>query len=343
MPRCLITGGAGFIGSHLADALLADGQTVRVLDDFSYGNPANLTQAGPSPPTPLPRRGEGSHTQAGPSTPTPLPRRGEGSDTSSGIELMRGSVTDADAVQKAVAGCEVVYHLAAIASVTKSVETPLLSHDVCATGTLQVLDAARKNGVRRVIFAGSSSAYGDQPGDVRSEDDPLMPLSPYAAAKLAGEHYCSAFSAVYGLETVRLRFFNVFGPRQDARSPYSGVIALFIAAMKAGKAPTIFGDGKQSRDFVYVADVVQAMRLAADAKSAVGRVYNIGTGNAVTILELVQHLNDLLGTRLQPMHQPPRAGDVRVSQASIKRAQAELGFQPKVSFRDGLAKTLGSV
>ncbi len=306
MPRCLVTGGAGFIGSHLVDALLANGETVRVLDDLSYGNRANLTQA--------------AHR----------------------IELIHGSVADADVVRKAVADCEVVYHLAAIASVTKSVETPILSHDICATGTLQVLDAARRCGVRRVVFAGSSSAYGDQPGDVRSEDDALMPLSPYAAAKLASEHYCSAFTAVYGLETVRLRFFNVFGPRQDARSPYSGVIALFIAAMKAGKTPTIFGDGTQSRDFIYVADVIQALRLAANVTGAVGRVYNIGNGKSVTILELVQHLNDLLGLRIQPIHQPLRAGDVRVSQASIERARKELGFQPTVSFRDGVANTLAA-
>lgn len=304
MTRCLVTGGAGFIGSHLVDALVAAGQTVRVVDDFSSANPGNLSQV------------------------------------MSRIELVQGSVADPEAVTKAVAGCEVIYHLAAIASVTKSVEAPLVSHDVCATGTLQVLDAARRQGVRRVVFAGSSSAYGDQPGDTRREEDPLMPLSPYAAAKLASEHYCTSFTAVYGLETVRLRFFNVFGPRQDARSPYSGVIALFIAAMKAGKAPTIYGDGLQSRDFVYVSDVVQALRKAAEVSGAVGRVYNIGTGRAVTILELVEHLNALLGTEVAPIHKPPRAGDVRVSQASIERARAELGYQPIVSFREGLAKTM---
>lgn len=302
MAQCLVTGGAGFIGSHLVDALLKDGHSVRVLDDFSSGSLANLAQA-----------------------------QGR-------IELIRGSVTDPEAVRNVVAGCEVVYHLAAVASVTKSVETPALAHEVCATGTLNVLDAARQLGVRRVVFAGSSSAYGDQPGDARSEDDALIPLSPYAAAKLAGEHYCTAFTAVYGLETVRLRFFNVFGPRQDAKSPYSGVIALFSAAMTQGKAPTIFSDGLQARDFVYIADVVQALRLAADAKAAVGRVYNIGTGGSTTVLELVKHLNDLLGTRIEPIHQPPRAGDVRLSQANIERAQKELSYQARVSFREGLAK-----
>jgi UDP-glucose 4-epimerase len=301
--QCLVTGGAGFIGSHLVDALLAAGESVRVLDDLSTGNLANL----------------------------PANR----------VELIRGSVADPDVVQKAVVGCEVVYHLAAVASVTKSVETPALSHAVCATGTLHVLDAARKLGVRRVVYAASSSAYGDQPGDSRSEDDALIPLSPYAAAKLAGEHYCTAFISVYGLETVRLRFFNVFGPRQDPTSPYSGVIAIFSNLMKQGKTPTIFGDGLQARDFVYVADVVKALRLAAEAKNAVGRVYNIGTGKSTNLLELVQHLNEILGTTVKAVHQPPRTGDVRISQASIRRAQAELGYAPAVSFRDGLAKTLG--
>jgi UDP-glucose 4-epimerase len=301
--QCLVTGGTGFIGSHVVDALLAAGESVRVLDDLSTGNLANL----------------------------PADR----------VELIRGSVVDADVVAKAVAGCEVVYHLAAVASVTKSVETPALSHAVCATGTLNVLDTARKLGVRRVVYAASSSAYGDQPGDSRTEDDALIPLSPYAAAKLAGEHYCTAFTSVFGLETVRLRFFNVFGPRQDAKSPYSGVIAIFSDLMKQGKTPTIFGDGLQARDFVYVADVVKALRLAAEVKNAVGRVYNIGTGKSTNLLELVQHLNAILGTKIEASHQPPRAGDVRISQADISRARTELGFGPSVTFRDGLAKTLG--
>ncbi len=302
--RFLVTGGAGFIGSHLVDALLAVGNQVRVLDDFNTGNPANLAQA------------------------------------AGRVEIIRGSVTDPRIVDAAVAGCDVVFHLAAIASVTKSVETPLLSHEVCATGTLNVLDASRRLGVRRVVYAGSSSAYGDQPGTDRFEDDPLIPLSPYAAAKLAGEHYCVACTSVYGLETVRLRFFNVFGPRQDAKSPYSGVIALFIDAMAKGKTPTIFGDGLQARDFVYVANVVQALRLAAESKNAVGRVYNIGSGGSSTILDLVAHLNELLGKKIAPIHQPPRAGDVRLSQACIKRAIEELGYNPTVTFREGLAKTV---
>ena len=241
-------------------------------------------------------------------------------------------------MRQAVADCEIVYHLAALASVTKSVETPAASHDICATGTLNVLDAARQLGVRRVVYAASASAYGDQPGDRRTETDPLIPLSPYAAAKLAGEHYCTAFTSVYGLETVRLRFFNVFGPRQDAKSPYSGVIAIFIAAMKAGKIPTIFGDGLQARDFVFVANVVQALRLAADT-GRVGHVYNIGRGHSPTILDLIRDLNEALGTRIQPIHESARAGDVRNSLADISRARADLGYVPTVSFRDGIART----
>lgn len=302
MDKCLVTGGAGFIGSHLVDHLVKQGHTVRVLDDFSTGNRANLAGAP--------------------------------------VEIVDGSVADAKAVAGAVAGCKVIYHLAAIASVTKSVEEPLVSHEISATGTLRLLEAARKSGVRRVVFAGSSSAYGDQPGAVRNEDDLLLPLSPYAAAKLAAEHYCSCFTAVYGLETVRLRFFNVFGPRQDAKSPYSGVIALFIAAMSAGRAPTIYGDGLQARDFVYVENVVHALLQAASSTQAVGNVYNIGNGQSTTILELAANLNRLLGAKIQPIHAPARAGDVRFSQADISRARRDLGYDPKVSFAEGLARTL---
>jgi len=307
VSTCLVTGGAGFIGSHLAEALVKQGHTVRVLDDFSSGKEDNL---GP---------------------------------VKGAVQLYQASITSADAVRQAVAGCDIVFHLAALPSVTKSVESPLASHDACATGTLTVLDAARHANVRRVVYAASSSAYGDQPGDVRRESDPLVPLSPYAAAKLAGEHYCQCCTAVYGLETVRLRFFNVFGPRQDAKSPYSGVISLFSAAMARGQTPTIYGDGLQTRDFVYVADVVQALVKAAQAPRASGNVYNIGTGQSVTILDLVKHLNDLLGTSLQPVHGPARAGDVRHSLADIALARRDLSFEPQVSFREGLARTLTAV
>lgn len=306
MRSCLVTGGAGFIGSHLVEGLLGAGWRVRVLDDFSTGNPANLA---------------------------PFAER---------IELVRGSVADPAVAVAATAGCEVVFHLAAMPSVVLSVEKPLQVHEVTATGTLNVLDAARRQGVRRVVYAASSSAYGDQPGVARTETDALLPLSPYAAAKLAGEHYCQACTAVYGLETVRLRFFNVFGPRQDAKSPYSGVIALFIAAMSAGRAPTIFGDGQQARDFVYVANVVQALLSAADAPAASGNAYNIGNGQSTTIVELVRDLNNLLAADIRPTFAPPRAGDVRLSRADITRARADLGYDPKVPFRDGLARTLAA-
>lgn len=304
MSLCLVTGGAGFIGSHLVEGLLSRQHQVRVLDDYSTGNPSNLA---------------------------PVRDR---------IDLVEGSISDAGLVRRAAAGCEVIYHLAALPSVVLSVQDPIQSHAITATGALHVLDAARHAKVRRVVYAGSSSAYGDQEGEGRRETDALIPLSPYAAAKLAGEHYCQCFSAVYGLETVRLRFFNVFGPRQDAKSPYSGVIALFIAAMKQGKAPTIFGDGLQTRDFVYVANVVQALLRAAEAKNASGKVYNIGNGVSTTVLQLVDTLNELLGTSLRPNLQPPRGGDVRHSQADISLARRDLGYEPSVSFRDGLAMTI---
>jgi UDP-glucose 4-epimerase len=302
----LVTGGAGFIGSHLVEALVAGGHAVRVLDDFSTGQGDNLRS---------------------------LQDR---------IEVISGSVTEVGAVRAAVAGTAWVFHLAALASVQRSVEEPGPTHEVCATGTLNVLDAARRAGVRRVVYAASSSAYGDTPGMLRIEDDPLAPLSPYAAAKLAGEHYCRCFTTTYGLETVRLRFFNIFGPRQRADSPYSGVIALFIAALSAGQAPTVHGDGLQSRDFTYVDNAVQAVLQAAVAPAAVGNVYNVGNGASTSVLDLVAHLNQLLGTQIVPVHGPARAGDVRHSQADITRARRDLGYEPAVSFAEGLRRTLAA-
>jgi UDP-glucose 4-epimerase len=305
MATCLITGGAGFIGSHLVEALLARGDRVRVIDDLSTGRLENLQAVRDR------------------------------------VELVRGSITDPGAVRAAARGTEWVCHLAALPSVQRSVEDPVTSHEICATGTVHVLNAARQEGVRRVVYAASSSAYGGLDGAVRTEDDPVAPLSPYAAAKLAGEHYCRCFTEVYGLETVRLRFFNIFGPRQDARSPYSGVIALFIAAMTAGRPPTVYGDGLQSRDFTYVENAVQAVLKAAAAPAdAVGRVYNIGGGGSITVLDLVRHLQELLGSSVRPQFGPPRAGDVRHSQADISRARRDLGYDPQVSFAEGLRRTL---
>jgi UDP-glucose 4-epimerase len=303
-PLCLVTGGAGFIGSHLVEALVGRGQRVRVLDDLSTGLGSNLAGLNPAP------------------------------------ELIHGDVADAATTARAVEGVQVVYHLAALASVQKSVENPSATHRVCATGTLHILDAARRAGVLRVVYAASSSAYGIPVRDVQTESDPVSPLSPYAAAKLAGELYAQAFAVSFGLETVRLRFFNIFGPRQRADSPYSGVIALFLSALSSGRTPTIFGDGLQSRDFTFVADVVQALTRAAETPGVSGRVYNVGTGRSVNLLELAAALNKLLGTSLVPKHGAERAGDVRHSRADITLARQELGYEPSVSFENGLEQTL---
>jgi UDP-glucose 4-epimerase len=301
---CLVTGGAGFIGSHLVEGLTARGCRVRVLDDFSTGRADNLAHIMPPP------------------------------------EVIDGSVFDPAAAAGAVEGADVVFHLAARASVQFSIEDPLGSHYACATGTVQVLDAARKAGVRRVVYAGSASAYGVPAGDVQSEADPPCALSPYAAGKLAGEFYCQAFAAAYGLETVVLRFFNIFGPRQRADSPYSGVIALFADAVLNGKTPRIYGDGLQSRDFTYVGDVVQALTKAADTPGVGGRTYNVGTGRGTNLLDLVAALNRLLGTQTKPEHGPARAGDIRHSRADIGAIRRDLGYDPAFTFEEGLARTL---
>jgi len=304
MRKVLVTGGAGFIGSHLTEGLLQAGNQVVVLDDLSSGRASNLAAV------------------------------------SSKINFIQGSITDPKAVAEAVKGAEVVFHLAALPSVQRSVEAPLLSHEACATGTLNVLEAARHAKVRRLVYAASSSAYGDTPGALRHETDAIAPLSPYAAAKLAGEHYCKAFTASYGFETVRLRFFNIFGPRQDPKNPYTGVIALFIDAMSKGKQPTIFGDGLQSRDFTYVLNATQAVMKAADAPKAIGKVYNIGVGDNTSLLDLINGLNELLGKTIQPVFKDARAGDVRHSQANIEAARTDLGYAPAYTFMQGLKATL---
>ncbi len=304
MRRVLVTGGAGFIGSHLVEGLLQSENRVVVLDDLSTGRETNLAMVRDK------------------------------------IEFHKGSITDPFVVAKAMQGVKVVFHLAALPSVQRSVEAPVLSHEACASGTLNVLEAARMAGATRLVYAASSSAYGDTPGDLRHESDALAPLSPYAAAKLAGEHYCKAFTASYGFETVRLRFFNIFGPRQDPKNPYTGVIALFIAAMSAGKQPVVFGDGLQSRDFTYVLNATQAVMKAGDAPRAVGNVYNVGVGGNVTLLDLIKGLNELLGTKLEPVFKEPRAGDVRFSKANIEAARKDLGYDPQYNFMEGLKATL---
>jgi UDP-glucose 4-epimerase len=301
----LVTGGAGFIGSHLVELLTASGNTVRVLDNFDTGLENNLSHIAPQP------------------------------------TVVRGDVSDPAVALDACKGVEVVYHLAAQASVQKSVEQPLDSHRICCTGTVNVLEAARKQGARRVVFAASSSAYGAWSSpEPQTEDVPLAPLSPYAAAKLGSEMYLQAFTASFGLETVRLRFFNIFGPRQRADSPYSGVIAIFLNLMSAGKTPTIYGDGLNSRDFVYVGNAVQALRKAASAPAASGKVYNIGTGRSITLLDLVAAINRLTGKNIAPRLAEPRAGDVRLSCADISRARQDLGYAPEIFLEEGLAKTL---
>ena len=304
MRTFLVTGGAGFIGSHIAEALVQRGDRVRVLDNLSTGHLSNLDGFGES------------------------------------IELVEADVTDADAIARAVAGVDCVFHEAALASVPRSVEAPLATHAACVTGTVILLDAARRAGVRRVVVAGSSSAYGDQPTSSKRETDLPAPISPYAAAKLAAEQYCMAFRATYGLETVVLRYFNVFGPRQDPNSPYSAVIPLFITTILSGSQPVIYGDGGQSRDFSFVANVVRANLLAADAPDAVGRVFNVANGKSTDLLTLIAMLNRLLDTQVKPRHEAPRVGDVRESLADITQARKLLGYEPVVDFEEGLRRSI---
>ena len=306
MRTFLVTGGAGFIGSHIAEALVARGDRVRVLDDLCTGHLSNLEPLGKD------------------------------------LEFIEGNVTDASAVAAAVKGVDCIFHEAALASVPRSIERPLDTHSACVTGTLTVLDEARKAGVRRLVYAASSSAYGDQPTSSKRETDLPAPISPYGAAKLAGEQYCAAFAATYGFEAVSIRYFNVFGPRQDPHSQYSAVIPLFITAMLRGQQPTIYGDGHQSRDFTYVANVVQGNLLAADAdpKRVAGRTINVANGRSTSLLELIEILNQLLGTKVRPIHAPARVGDVRESLADITRAREYLCYEPKVGFEEGLRRSI---
>jgi UDP-glucose 4-epimerase len=304
MTVCLVTGGAGFIGSHLVEALVKRGNTVRVLDNFSTGTLANLDAVRDR------------------------------------VHVLGGDITDLASVQTAMEGVEVVFHQAALASVPRSIANPLATHQACATGTLKVLTAARDAGVRRVIYAASSSAYGGLRKLPKCEYDPTLPLSPYAVAKLAGEQYCAVFASVYGLETVRLRYFNVFGPRQSPDSPYAAVIPKFIEAMTNGRSPLIHGDGRQSRDFTFVADVVQANLLAAEAPGVSGNVYNIACGRRTSLLEVVEQLNLLLGTDLKPMHTGARPGDVQHSLASIDAARNDLDYEPTTAMATGLRHCL---
>jgi UDP-glucose 4-epimerase len=306
MRTFLVTGGAGFIGSHIAQALLARGDRVRVLDNLSTGNPANIKVLGKD------------------------------------VEFIEGDITNEATVAAAVKGVDCIFHEAALASVPRSVADPLATHAACITGTLIVLNEARKAGVRRLVYAASSSAYGDQPTSSKRETDLPAPISPYGAAKFACESYCQAFSATYGFETVCIRYFNVFGPRQDPHSEYSAVIPLFITAMLAGRQPTVFGDGGQSRDFTFIDNVVHGNLLAADAdaKLVSGRVFNVANGRSTSLLQLLGQLNELLGTKIVPIHKDARVGDVRESLADITQARKCLNYEPQVTFEEGLRRSI---
>ena len=301
----VVTGGAGFIGSHIAAALSAAGARVRVLDDLSTGHRENLEEIGGD------------------------------------IDFIEGSVADEDVLQKAFDGAEVVFHEAAIPSVPRSVEAPRQTHIASVDGTFSLLLAARDKKVRRVVYAASSSAYGDQPTLPKSEQMLPDPLSPYAVAKLVGEYYCQVFTRVYGLETVSLRYFNVFGPRQDPSSQYSGVVSRFISALLGNERPVIFGDGEQSRDFTYVDNVVAANLSAANAKGAVGKVINVANGERITLNELLGVLQDLTGKQdVAAEYREPRVGDVKHSLADNTMARELLGYESKVDLREGLKRTI---
>ena len=301
----LVTGGAGFIGSHIAAGLMASGARVRVLDDLSTGHRENLEEIGGD------------------------------------LDFIEGSVADEALLHKILDGVEVVFHEAAIPSVPRSVEAPKQTHVASVDGTFSLLMAARDNRVRRVVYAASSSAYGDQPTLPKAEQMLPDPLSPYAVAKLVGEYYCQVFTRVYGLETVSLRYFNVFGPRQDPGSQYSGVVSRFISALLSDERPVIYGDGEQSRDFTYIDNVVAANLSAASAKDASGKVINVANGQRITLNELLAELKDLTGKQdVTAEYKEPRVGDVKHSLADITLAREFLGYESKVELREGLQRTI---
>jgi len=304
MAAYLVTGGAGFIGSNIVHELVGRGERVRVLDNFSTG------------------------------------RRGNLAEVLEAIDLVEGDLRDGDACRRAVRGMDYVLHQGAIPSVQRSVDNPFACNDANVNGTLNLLIAARDAGVRRVIYASSSSIYGDSPELPKREEMAPRPKSPYAASKLAAEHYCQVFTQVYGLETVSLRYFNVFGPRQDPTSQYSAVIPLFIKAMLAGERPVVYGDGLQSRDFTYVSNNVKANLLAVAAPDVAGHVFNIAVGRRYTLLDLIAILNDILGTRIEPVFAPPRPGDVKHSLADIGLAREQMGYTVSLDFEAGLEKAV---
>jgi len=302
MVDYLVTGGAGFIGSHLADALLDGGHKVRIVDSLITGVIENVP---------------------------------------SEAEFVEGDLTDPDTAAAAVDGCEVILHQAAIPSVPRSIADPRRSHDANINATLNVLLAARDAGARRVVYAASSSANGDTLVLPKVEDMPANPRSPYALQKQVGEAYCGLFTQLYGLETVSIRYFNVFGPRQRPSSPYSGVLSLFIKAALEGSSPSIHGDGEQTRDFTFIGNVVDGVLRASDAPEAVGEVINVAAGGRISLNQTWAALSDILGPLPTPTYGPPRAGDVRDSQADITKAERLLGYRPHISFADGLRRTVG--
>ncbi|XZE44888.1 SDR family oxidoreductase [Pirellulaceae bacterium SH467] len=304
MAKCLVTGGAGFIGSHIVHGLVDAGHSVRVLDNLGTGSLKNLEAV------------------------------------SDRVEFVKGSVTDPIAAQEALSGIERVFHQAALASVPLSLEKPLDTHDACATGTLNMLHWSVKAKVKRFVYAASSSAYGDQPTSSKRETDLPMPLSPYAVAKLTGEYYCQAYYHSFGLETVGIRYFNVYGPRQDPNSPYSAVIPLFVSRILQGQPALIYGDGLQSRDFTYVANVVHGNLLAAERPNIGGRVINVADGRQTTLLQLLDFLGEMLRCRPKIEFMPPRIGDVRESLADITLARRLLGYEPQIGLEEGLRKTI---
>lgn len=301
----LVTGGAGFIGSHIAAALVAKGARVRVIDDLSTGYQENINEIGGD------------------------------------VDFVQSSVADEKALRKALEDVELVFHEAAIPSVPRSVENPRQTHIASVDSTFSLLDASREQKVRRIVYAASSSAYGDQPTLPKVESMLPEPLSPYAVAKLVGEYYCQVFTRVYGLETLSLRYFNVFGPRQDPSSQYSGVISRFIAALLSGEQPVIYGDGEQSRDFTYIANVVDANLKAAETSKGIGSIINVANGERISLKELLKEVQELTGkTAVSVDFRPPRAGDVLHSLADISRAREFLDFTPRVGLREGLQLTI---
>jgi len=299
MKYALVTGGAGFIGSHIVDRLVADGCRVRILDDFSTGHRENLAAAGD-------------------------------------IEIVEGDVGDPDTVAAAVENVDVVFHEAAIASVPKTIVDPLGSQRINYQGTLNVLEAARHASVKRVVFASSAAIYGDDPRLPKTEDMTPKPQSPYAVDKLASEYACLTYFHLYGLETVCLRYFNVYGPRQDPSSPYSGVISVFADRLRKGVQPVIYGDGEQTRDFIYISDIVGANIHAASVSAAAGGVFNVATGEKVTLNELFRVMADICGEDLKPVHDQPRSGDIRHSLAAIEKGAIALRLEPCVRLDEGL-------